>query len=132
MRRRPARAPSQARHAPVRARPTAISSTDIDAAIASGQAAPLSQVAAFIMRYQNTWWLSTPAGWLPIPPPAAGMLDEHAERIRHQGAMTAANHAAIRAVIDLARDATRAEASRHARKRAGSEAAVEGTLSERP
>lgn len=106
MGRRPARAPAQACQAALSVRPTAISSTGMDAAVASGQAAPLSQVVAFIMRHQYTWWLSTPVGWPPIPPPIAGILDEHAERMRHQDALTAANHAAIRAVIDLARAAT--------------------------
>lgn len=61
---------------------------------------------AFLMRYQDTWWLSTQAGWLPIPAPVAAIIDEQARRLRHHDALTAANQAAIRAVIDLARDAT--------------------------
>jgi hypothetical protein len=76
----------------------------MNAHLADGQAAPLSQVVPFIARYNDTWWLSTQAGWLPVAPPIAAILDKHAQRLRQQDTMIAANQAAIRAVIDLARN----------------------------
>ena len=78
----------------------------MDAAVAAGQAAALSQVATFIRRYRDTWWLSTEAGWLPIPLAAAVVLDQHAERMRQPAVKSAAERAAIGAVIELARKAS--------------------------
>jgi hypothetical protein len=85
--------------------PIVIADADMDAAAASGQASPLGQVITFIMRYQDTWWLSTQAGWLPIPPQLSSILDRESERIRGQDAIIA-SRATIRGLITLARDAT--------------------------
>jgi hypothetical protein len=84
---------------------TAISSADMDGHMARGQAVPLSQVVPFILRYQDSWWLSTQAGWLPIASSIAAVLDKHAERMRRHDAVIAANQATIRAVIARAREA---------------------------
>jgi hypothetical protein len=86
--------------------PTGITDAEIDAATALGQAAPLSRDVTFITRYQGTWWLSTQAGWLPIPPATGTILDQHADRVRHRRARTTTTRATIRAVIALARQAT--------------------------
>lgn len=83
-----------------------ISSTDMDGHLANARAVPLSQVVSFIARYQDNWWLSTQAGWLPIAPSIAAVLDKHAERMRRHDAVIAANQATIRTVIDHARQAT--------------------------
>jgi hypothetical protein len=80
-----------------------ISSADMDGHVACGHAVPLSQVVPFIVRYQDAWWLSTQAGWLPIASSIAAVLDKHAERMRQHDAVIAANQATIRAVIDRAR-----------------------------
>jgi hypothetical protein len=77
----------------------------MDAATTSGQATPLGQVIPFIRRYQDTWWLSTQAGWLPVPPHLAVTLDKESERIQAQDAIIA-SRATIRGLITLARDAT--------------------------
>jgi hypothetical protein len=82
-----------------------ISGADMDGHVANRRAEPLSQVVPFIVRYQDTWWLSTQAGWLPIAPHIAAVLDKHAERMRQHDAMIAANQATIRTVIDRARHA---------------------------
>ncbi len=84
-------------------RNAAISSAEMDGHVARGQAVPLSQVVPFIVRYQDSWWLSTQAGWLPIASSIAAVLDKHAERLRRHDAVIAANQATIRAVIDRAR-----------------------------
>jgi len=89
-----------------------MSAADMDAAVGNGQAIALSQVITFIRRYRDTWWLSTEAGWFPILAPVAVTLDQHAERIRQPAIEKAANHAAVRAVIELAREATNAAAPR--------------------
>ena len=86
-------------------RPAVTSSEDMDGHLANGRAVPLSQVVPFIVRYQDIWWLSTQAGWLPIAPSIAAVLDKHAERMRQHDAMIAANQATIRTVIDRARQA---------------------------
>lgn len=78
----------------------------MDTAAGSGRATVLSQAITFIRRYRGTWWLSTEAGWLPIPPPAAPALDQHAQRLQHPAIRRSADRAAIRAVIELARQAT--------------------------
>jgi hypothetical protein len=91
---------------PPAALPPVIGEIDMDAAVARGQAAPLSPTVTFIKHYEGTWWLSAQAGWIPIPPAIGAILDQHAERIRHRHAKTAANHATIHAVISLARQAT--------------------------
>lgn len=68
MRRCHATTPAEtAKAVPPDVQPGALSSTEMDAAVTTGQAAPLSQTAAFLMRYKQTWWLSTQAGWLPVP-----------------------------------------------------------------
>jgi hypothetical protein len=85
--------------------PDVTSAADMDAAIGSGQAANLSQVITFVRHYRSTWWLSTEIGWLPIPYPVAFALDQHAERMQDPAVKNAANHFAIRAVIELAREA---------------------------
>jgi hypothetical protein len=85
--------------------PAAISDAEMSAHLADGQATPLSQVVPFLASYHGTWWLSTQAGWLPVPPAIAAVLDQHAQRLRSQDAMIAARQATIRAVIDLARQA---------------------------
>jgi hypothetical protein len=85
--------------------PAVLSDADMDAAIAAGQATPLGQVITFIMRYQDTWWLSTRAGWLLVPPHLTTILDRESERIRGQDAIIA-SRATIRGLITLARDAT--------------------------
>lgn len=77
----------------------------MDAAVDNGQAAAFSQAITFIRRYRAAWWLSTEAGWLPIPPPAAADLDQYAQRLQHPAIRSAADRAAIRAVIELARQA---------------------------
>jgi hypothetical protein len=84
---------------------TRVSSADMDGHMANGRAVPLSQVIPFIIRYENAWWLSTQAGWLPIAPSIAAVLDKHAERMRQHDAVIAANQATIRTVIDRARQA---------------------------
>jgi hypothetical protein len=84
----------------------------MEAAVAAGQAAAFSQVITFIHRYQETWWISTDSGWLPVRPPIAVSLDERAERMRQPARKNAANAAVIRAVIELAREATQAAAIR--------------------
>jgi hypothetical protein len=53
--------------------------------------------------------VSTQAGWLPVAPAIAAVLDQHAQRLRGQDAMIAARQATIRAVIDLARQAGQQE-----------------------
>jgi hypothetical protein len=107
MPRRQARTPGAAAQ-PVHAapQPAAISSPDMNAYLANGQAEPLSQVVPFIAQYNGTWWLSTQAGWLPVAAPIAAVLDKHAQRLRQHDAQIAANRASIRAVIDLTRQAT--------------------------
>jgi hypothetical protein len=106
MPRRQARTPGPATQPALAApQPAAISSPDMNAYLANGQAEPLSQVVPFIARYRDTWWLSTQAGWLPVTAPIAAVLDKHAQRLRQQDTMIAANQATIRAVIDLARHA---------------------------
>jgi hypothetical protein len=87
--------------------PVILTDADMDAAIAAGQAVPLGQVITFIMRYQDSWWLSTQAGWLPVPPHLSTILDRESERIRGQDAIIA-SRATIRGLITLARDATAA------------------------
>jgi hypothetical protein len=77
----------------------------MQAAAASGQVVQLSQTITFIVRYHDTWWLSAPGAWLPIPAPVASVLDHEAERLRAQDAVVA-SRAAIRGLIALARDAT--------------------------
>jgi hypothetical protein len=88
---------------------TIISAADMDAAVASGQAAALSQVATFIRHYRDTWWLSTEVGWLPVPPAAGVVLDQHAERLQQPAVKSVAERAAIGAVIELARKASNTE-----------------------
>jgi|SRR5450755_899597 len=85
--------------------PVVLTDADMDAAAASGQATPLGQVITFIKRYQDTWWLSTQAGWLPVPPHLSTTLDHESERIQGQDAIIA-SRATIRGLITLARDAT--------------------------
>jgi hypothetical protein len=92
--------------------PETISAADMDDAVLAAEAAAFSQVITFIRRYQEIWWLSTPAGWLQIRPPVATVLDEHAERMRQPAHKRVANAASIRAVIELAREATKATISR--------------------
>lgn len=107
MPRHQARTPDPAAQpAPASPQPAAISSPDMNAYLANGQAQPLSQVVPFIARYRDAWWLSTQAGWLPVAAPIAVVLDKHAQRLRQQDTMIAANQATIRAVIDLTRQAT--------------------------
>lgn len=77
----------------------------MDGHLANARAVPLSQVVPFIVRYQDNWWLSTQAGWLPIDPSIAAVLDKHAGRMRQHDAVIAANQATIRTVIDRARRA---------------------------
>jgi hypothetical protein len=84
-------------------------SADMSRHLEDGTAVPLSAVVPFIARYHDTWWLSTQAGWLPIAPPIAAVLDEHAERMRQHDAMIAANQATIRAIIDIARNSAKHE-----------------------
>lgn len=91
--------------------PEIISAADMDAAIHAEEAIAFSHVITFIRRYRDTWWLSTPAGWFQIRPPVAEALDEHEEQMRQPAYKSAANHAAIRAVIELARKATNATVS---------------------
>jgi hypothetical protein len=83
----------------------AISGADMETALASGHAAPYSQAVTFIVRYQDAWWLATQAGWQLIPPAVAAVLTEHAARLQHPDTRTAMNRAAVRAVMDLARNA---------------------------
>jgi hypothetical protein len=90
--------------------PETTSSADVEAAIVAGEAAAFSQVITFIRRYREAWWLSTDAGWLRVRPAVAVVLDEQAERMRRPDGKDAANAAAIRAVIELAREATKAVA----------------------
>lgn len=78
----------------------------MDVAVGNGQAAGLSQVITFIRRYRAAWWLNTEAGWLPIPQPVAAVLDQHAQHMEDPEVRGAADQAAIRAVIELARDTT--------------------------
>jgi hypothetical protein len=88
--------------------PEIITSADMEAAVIAGEAAAVSQVLTFIRRYRETWWLSTDAGWLPIRLSVAVVLDEQAEQMRNPARKNAADAAAIRAVIELAREATKA------------------------
>jgi hypothetical protein len=78
----------------------------MEAAVLAGEAAAFSQAITFIRRHRETWWLSTGAGWLRVRPAVAVVLDEQAERMRHPARKSAANAAAIRAVIELARELT--------------------------
>lgn len=98
-------APSQRR--PTSPQAPAITSADMDGFLAHGQAVPLSQVVPFIVCYRGAWWLSTQAGWLPIAPSIAAVLDKHAERMRQHDAVITANQATIRTVIDRVREATK-------------------------
>jgi hypothetical protein len=91
--------------------PDVISVADMDTAVGNGQATAFSQVITFIRRYRAIWWLRTEVGWLPIPPPAAAVLDQHAKRMQHPAVKSATDHAVIRAVIELAREATKTAAS---------------------
>jgi hypothetical protein len=84
----------------------------MEAAVAAGKAAAFSQVITFIRRYRETWWLSTDAGWLSVHPAVAVILDEHAKRMRQPSRKSAADAAAIRAVIELACQARKTAASR--------------------
>jgi len=99
--------PAQAGGQPASASPlpAILSDADMDAASASGQATPLGDVITFIMRYRDTWWLSTQAGWLPVPPHLRTVLDRESARIRAQDTVIA-SRATIRGLITLARDAT--------------------------
>jgi hypothetical protein len=91
-----------ARHRePAPAPPALISTREMNALAASGQARPISQVAQIIMRYRDSWWLATSAGWLPVAPALAAVLDQHAQRLQHHDAAIANSHATIRAVLDL-------------------------------
>jgi hypothetical protein len=92
--------------------PEIISGADMDAAILAGEGVAFSQVITFVRRYQHTWWLSTDAGWFQVRPSVAAVLEEHAERMGGSARRTAASHAAIRAVVELAREATKAIDSR--------------------
>jgi hypothetical protein len=82
-----------------------ISPAHMRSAISSGQAAPFSPVITFLVRYQGIWWISADKGWASVPAALGAILDCHAALSRQDRA--AADQAAIRAVIDLARDACR-------------------------
>src|SRR5450755_884834 len=97
--------PAQAGQPATPSPPRILTDADMDAAAASGQATPLGQVITFIMRHQDTWWLSTQAGWLPVPPHLSSILDRESDRIQGQDAIIA-SRATIRGLITLARDAT--------------------------
>lgn len=104
-RRQPRTRAAATQRGPVAPQASVIASIDMDEHVANGRAVPLSQVVPFIVRYQDIWWLSTQAGWLPIAPSIAAVLDKHAGRMRQHDAVIAANQATIRTVIDRARQA---------------------------
>ena len=80
-------------------------SSEIEAAIAAGQAEPLGQVIRYIVRCQGSWWVRANGRWLAAGTELSNLLDTEAPRLRAQD-VAVGRRAAIRGAIALTRGVT--------------------------
>ncbi|MFG1878029.1 hypothetical protein ACGFIV_24560 [Sphaerisporangium sp. NPDC049003] len=90
---RPAEQPSTAEPG---TQPVIISHAEMNRAFDQGLVSPLGQTIAYVVRYQDTWWIHFEKGWVRSDNKLADMLDAEAARITAQDTIVA-RKAAIRA-----------------------------------